>query len=53
VIDYVLGDEEMREKVINLKVGERIDSDHQPVVVRIKKDNKKGESVRERETEGE
>jgi len=28
VIDYVLGDEEMREKVISLKIGERIDSDY-------------------------
>jgi len=35
VIDYVMGDEEMREKVINLKIGERIESDHQPVVVRV------------------
>jgi len=38
VIDYVLGDEEMRERVISLKIEERIDSDHQLVVV--KKNNK-------------
>jgi len=31
VIDYVLGDEEMRERVISLKIGGRIDSDYQPV----------------------
>jgi len=34
VIDYLLRDE-IRERVINLKIGERIDSDHQPVIVRI------------------
>jgi len=50
VIDYVLGDEEMKERVVSLKIGERIDSDHQPVVVRIKKDNKIG--MREKEIEG-
>jgi len=30
VIDYVLGNEEMRERVISLKIEERINSDHQP-----------------------
>jgi len=45
-IDYVLGDEEMREKVSSLKIRERIDSDHQPVVVRIKKDIKSAERER-------
>jgi len=46
VIDYVMGDEEMREKVENLKIGERIDSDHQPVVIRIGKDKRSREKGR-------
>ena len=33
VIDYVLGNEEMREGVERMEVGERIDSDHHPVIV--------------------
>lgn len=36
VIDYVMGDEEVRGKVRSMKIGERIDSDHQPVEVWIK-----------------
>jgi len=51
VIDYVLGDEEIREKVISLKVGERTDSDHQPVMVI--KDNKMGGHDRKGKWEGE
>jgi len=46
VIDYVMGEEEMREKVVNLKIGERIDSDHQPVVVRIGRDMRSKERKR-------
>lgn len=33
VIDYVLGDGEVRDRVERMKVGDRIDSDHQPVEV--------------------
>lgn len=36
VIDYVIGYEEMREKVIKLIVEDRVDSDHQPVSVWIR-----------------
>ncbi|XP_029163724.1 golgin subfamily A member 6-like protein 22, partial [Nylanderia fulva] len=36
VIDYVLGDEDSREKVKKLRVKDKVDSDHQPVEVEIK-----------------
>lgn len=48
IIDYVMGNTEIREKVKTEKVGDRIDSDHQPIKVEIKgnrgkrKRNKKG-----------
>lgn len=35
VIDYVLGNEEVRERIIRLKIGEKIDSDHHPVEVTL------------------
>ena len=34
VIDYVIGNEECREKVKRLRVGDKIDSDHHPIGVR-------------------
>lgn len=36
VIDYVIGDERIREEVVRLEVGEETDSDHHPVVCWIK-----------------
>ena len=33
VIDYVVGNEDTREKVERLEVAERVESDHHPVVV--------------------
>jgi len=36
VIDYVVGDEELWEKISRIKVEDRIDSDHFPVMVEIK-----------------
>jgi len=36
IIDYILGDEEVREKVRKFRVGEEVDSDHHPVEVWIK-----------------
>lgn len=36
VIDYVMGYERVWEMVVKLRVGEQIDSDHHPVMVRIK-----------------
>src|SRR5436190_10590343 len=35
VIDYVIGNEECREKVKRLRVGDRIDSDHHPIEMEI------------------
>lgn len=36
VIDYVIGNEESRERIRNLKIGDKVDSDHHPVEVEIK-----------------
>lgn len=33
VIDYVLGDEKVREQVRGLEVGNNIDSDHHPMIM--------------------
>lgn len=33
VIDYVMGDNEVKENVERMKVGDKIDSDHQPVEI--------------------
>ena len=33
VIDYVIGNEETRGKVLNMKVEDWVDSDHQPITV--------------------
>lgn len=35
VIDFVIGDVEVEDKIKKLKVGDKIDSDHQPVEVEI------------------
>jgi len=48
VIDYILGDEEIRERVTNFRVGEEVDSDHHSVEVWIK-----GLDQRRRKFEGE
>jgi hypothetical protein len=47
VIDYVIGDEETRERVLELRVGENVDSDHQSVEVWVK-----GENARRKRGEG-
>ncbi|XP_071568793.1 uncharacterized protein [Temnothorax nylanderi] len=36
VIDYILGDEDIREKVERLEVGEKVDSDHHPLMLWIR-----------------
>lgn len=33
VIDYVIGNENTRDKMERIKVGDKVDSDHHPVVV--------------------
>ncbi|XP_076291061.1 uncharacterized protein LOC143214209 [Lasioglossum baleicum] len=40
VIDYILGNEETREGVEKMEVGERIDSDHAPLTVWVKGERK-------------
>lgn len=47
VIDYVLGEEKIRDKVERLEVGERVDSDHHPLVACMT-----GNSKRERRERG-
>lgn len=47
VIDYILGEEETREWVAEMKVGDKVDSDHHPVEVRIKGRGKKKRRERE------
>ncbi|XP_071577594.1 uncharacterized protein [Temnothorax nylanderi] len=45
VIDYILGDEDIREKVERLEVGEKVDSDHHPLILWIR-DSEKGKQRR-------
>ncbi|KYN12196.1 hypothetical protein ALC57_15647, partial [Trachymyrmex cornetzi] len=45
VIDYVLTDEETREEIEYLKVGDKMDSDHHPVVVTWKRWREKGKGT--------
>jgi len=52
VIDYVIGDEEVREKIESMKIGDRVDFDHHPLEVwvegeiRRKKTNRKQQETR-------
>ncbi|XP_029176468.1 cilia- and flagella-associated protein 251-like [Nylanderia fulva] len=36
VIDYVIGNEKVREEITKLEIGDRVDSDHMPVVIWIR-----------------
>ncbi|XP_024878641.1 trichohyalin-like [Temnothorax curvispinosus] len=45
VIDYIIGDEEVREKVERLEVGERIDSDHHPLILWVRGSSKRREKL--------
>lgn len=47
ILDYVIGDGEVWEKIERLKVEERVDSDHFPVAVWIKGDG--GETRKKKE----
>lgn len=33
MIDYILGDDKAREKVLRVEIGENVDSDHYPITV--------------------
>lgn len=41
VIEHVIGDSEVREEVKIIKVGDKVDSDHQPIEVEIKGNREK------------
>lgn len=49
MIDYVVGDEEVRERIRKLEVEGRVDSDHHPLVVTIEG----GKEVRRKKVRGE
>lgn len=48
VIDFVLGDREVRERVERLRMGDRVDSDHQPVEIWIKGERERRREKREK-----
>ncbi|KMQ87041.1 hypothetical protein RF55_13795 [Lasius niger] len=48
VIDYILGNGEMRERMERLEVGEEVDSDHHPVVIWMKGKERDSEGRRGR-----
>ena len=54
VIDYVLGDENTRREIESLVVEDRVDSDHQPLVVTMKRGRgeRKRENNKERKARG-
>ena len=41
VIDYVIEDDEIRERIVTLEVGDHIDSDHSPIIVTLRGKRKK------------
>jgi len=47
-IDYVLGDEEVREEIEELRIGDKINSDHHPVEVKVK-GRKRGRMIGKKE----
>lgn len=46
-IDYILGNKEVKERVTDMKIGDRIASDHQPIEVKLKR--KRGRAGRKEE----
>lgn len=52
VIDYILGDERTRESVEKMVVEEKVDSDHQPVMVWLKGRRRKGKEIEGRRKKG-
>jgi len=47
IIDYIIGDGKVRDKMEKMEVEERVESDHQPTVAwircRIKREKRRGE----------
>jgi len=44
VIDYVIINEEIREEIMRLEMGDQVDSDHHPVIIKLRGGKKKGEN---------
>lgn len=42
VVDYVVANEEASEEIIHFYVEDRIESDHQPIVIKVKRREKTG-----------
>lgn len=42
VIDYVIGNKEVRERIERMEVGDRVESNHQPLIVKIRERDKEG-----------
>jgi len=55
IIDYVIGDKRVKERVERMGIGERIDSDHHPVIVwikgRVRREERRGGGKRLRSRE--
>jgi len=55
VIDYVIINEKIREKIMTLEMGDQVDSDHHPVIIKLtggKKKEKSKKGGRDRKTGG-
>jgi len=52
VIDYAIGEEEVRERIREFKVGDRIESDHQPLELRIEGEVRMGRGGGKRKGKG-
>lgn len=50
MIDYVMGDNEVKERVERMKVRDKIDSDHQPVEIWIRGDKERKREERKGRT---
>jgi len=46
VIDYVIGEGEVKDRVERMRIGDRVDSDHQPVEVWLKGERVRGEGAK-------
>jgi exonuclease III len=53
VIDYIIGNDKLRESVCNFKVGERVDSDHMPLCLELEEEEVGQKEAAEEEAEEE
>lgn len=47
VIDYVIGDNRTRERIVEFRMEDRIDSDHRPITVGLRERRGDWEGIRE------